>query len=120
MKNYNKMLFVMILFIILYLIYLEKLCNIEILEENRIISNYDSDISESLYKFNKKDKIILKEFILSLTKENSKRKEKKKLYGLITNAALVSTGIVILDNMNFPNYIQYPIVGTLISILTPY
>jgi len=120
MKNYNIIMLAIIIFIIFYLLYLEYLCKEEILDEKHIIKNYDSNIIDYLYNLNKKDKLLLKEFILSLTKENTKRKEKRKLHSLIINGILVSAGIVVLDNLEFPNYVQYPIISSIISILTPY
>jgi hypothetical protein len=117
MENFTILLIVIILFIIFYLYYLEKLCDYEELSENVIINENDSNLDNYLYSLNKKDKIILKNFILELIKENTKRKEKRKLHAQIKDGITISAGIVLLDNLKFPSYTLYPIAAVLNSII---
>jgi len=117
METFTILLIVIILFIIFYLYYLEKLCDDEELSENVIINENDSNLDNYLYSLNKKDKIILKNFILELIKENTKRKEKRKLHAQIKDGITISAGIVLLDNLKFPSYTLYPIAAVLNSII---
>jgi len=110
--------FYLLIFFIIYFIYLEDKCKEEIEEENYIYKTHRSECTDKLNSLDKKDKLFIRDFILDITKQNTKTKQRYKTKKILINSSITSFGIVMLSKMNFEDYTLFPIAATLTYITT--
>jgi len=110
----------LIILICVFLFTLEYKCDHETEKEKYILDNYNSKVSDTIHSLNKKDEIIIRDYILSLIKKNSYKKQKKKIYNNLYNNCLISGSVILLSSLSLPAYSLYPISATIVYIISNY
>jgi hypothetical protein len=113
-----NMIIIIIILLILFIIYLEYKSYKEEKEESYILNNYNSNLPEIFNSFNEKDKLLLKDFIISITKTNSNRKHKRKIYNSLIDSVATLSIIYILAKYTAKQHILDPVTSALNYIIT--